>query len=229
MSDKILIVDDDIAIRKLLTKVITCNGFEPYTASSGEEAINLIKSHSFQLILLDIMMNDMDGFQVIQRVRQLGFDTPIIVVSGRSEDYDALYGLDLGADDYIMKPFNPVILGAKVKALIRRNTKASVTKKSILQVGPFQYNRNTMKFYKNNKEIPLSSKELQMLKLFMEHPGQVFSKEMLYKQIWDDSIVDENTIMVYISHLRNKIEEKPKQPSYIKTVWGLGYKFAIDT
>lgn len=228
MSGKILIVDDDASIRKLLAKVISCNGFEPLQASSGEEALSMVKLHSFQLILLDINMGDMDGFTVIQKIRQQGLETPIIVVSGRNEDYDALYGLDLGADDYIMKPFNPVILGAKVKALVRRNTAAGVSNKTLLKAGPFQFHDKTMKFYKNDTEIVLSSKETQMMRLFMEHPGQTFTKEMLYEQVWGDCIVDENAIMVYISHLRNKIEDNPKQPSYIKTVWGIGYQFSVD-
>lgn len=223
-----MIVDDDESIRKLLTKVITCNGLEPVTAASGEDALTMLKAHSFQLILLDVMMPKMDGFQVIDKIRQQGLDIPIIVVSGRSEDYDALYGLDLGADDYITKPFNPVILGAKVKALIRRNKKADASSRTVLQVGPFRFNDKTMKFYKNDVEIVLSSKELQMMKLFMNHPRQVFTKEMLYEQIWGDCIVDENAIMVYISHLRNKIEDNPKQPAYIKTIWGVGYQFSTD-
>ncbi|MFA9376617.1 MAG: response regulator transcription factor [Lachnotalea sp.] len=228
MSDKVLIVDDDIAIRKLLSKVITTNGLEPHTASSGLEALELIKLHSYKLILLDINMTDIDGFQVIKRIRQQGLNVPIMVVSGRSEDYDALYGLDLGADDYILKPFNPVILGAKVKALIRRNTSSNVTNKTIQQVGPFKFNNTTMKFYKNDIEIVLSSKELQIMKLFISHPRQVFSKEMLYEQVWGDCIVDENAIMVYISHLRTKIEQHPKQPKYLLTVWGVGYQFVAE-
>lgn len=228
MSDKVLIVDDDIAIRRLLTKVIITNGLEPQTASNGLEALELIKSHSYKLILLDINMTDIDGFQVIKRIRQQGLTVPIIVVSGRNEDYDALYGLDLGADDYIMKPFNPVILGAKVKALIRRNASSNVTNKTIQQAGPFKFNNTTMKFYKNDVEILLSSKELQMMKMFMAHPGQVYTKEMLYEQIWGDCIVDENAIMVYISHLRTKIEQHPKQPKYLLTVWGVGYRFVVE-
>lgn len=228
MSDKVLIVDDDIAIRKLLSKVITTNGLEPQTASSGLEALELIKSHSYKLILLDINMTDIDGFQVIKRIRQQGLNVPIIVVSGRNEDYDALYGLDLGADDYIMKPFNPVILGAKVKALIRRNTSSNISTRTIQQAGPFKFNNTTMKFYKNDIEIVLSSKELQMMKMFMSHPGQVYTKEMLYEQVWGDCIVDENAIMVYISHLRNKIEQHPKQPKYLLTVWGVGYQFVVE-
>ncbi|PXV95832.1 DNA-binding response OmpR family regulator [Lachnotalea glycerini] len=228
MSGKVLIVDDDVAIRKLLSKVITTNGLEPQTACNGTQALELIKSFTYKLILLDINMTDIDGFYVIKKIRQQGLNVPIIVVSGRNEDYDALYGLDLGADDYIMKPFNPVILGAKVKALIRRNAASAISNKTIQQVGPFQFNNATMKFYKNDIEIVLSSKESQMMKLFLDHPGQVYTKDMLYEQIWGDCIVDENAIMVYISHLRNKIEQHPKRPKYLLTVWGVGYQFVVE-
>lgn len=227
MADKVLVVDDDEAIRKLLVKVLTCNGLEPHTALNGEEALREIRNNEYQLVLLDIMMPGIDGFQVIQKIRKQGIKVPVMVISGRNEDYDALYGLDIGADDYIMKPFNPVILGAKVKALIRRNKLSDGTFSSDLRVGPFYFDGKMMRFYKDGKEVLLSSKELQLMKLFMEYPDQVFSKEMLYEKIWGDIVVDDNAIMVYINHLRNKIEDNPKSPVYINTVWGLGYNFTV--
>jgi DNA-binding response OmpR family regulator len=227
MADKVLVVDDDEAIRKLLVKVLSCNGLEPHTALNGEEALREIRNNEYQLVLLDIMMPGIDGFQVIQKIRKQGIEVPVMVISGRSEDYDALYGLDIGADDYIMKPFNPVILGAKAKALIRRNKLSDGTFPTDLRVGPFYFDGKMMRFYKDGKEILLSSKELQLMKLFMEYPNQVFSKEMLYEKIWGDIVVDDNAIMVYINHLRNKIEDNPKSPVYINTVWGLGYNFTV--
>jgi DNA-binding response OmpR family regulator len=227
MADKVLVVDDDEAIRKLLVKVLICNGLEPHTASGGEEALAEIRRNQYQLVLLDIMMPDMDGFQVIQSIRKTGIEVPVIVISGRNEDYDALYGLDIGADDYIMKPFNPVILGAKVKALIRRTRLADPSSVSVLKAGRFSFDNRTMRFYKDEEEIVLSARETQLMKLFLEHPGQVFSKEMLYEKVWGDLVVDDNAIMVYINHLRNKIEDNPKSPVYITTVWGIGYTFAL--
>lgn len=224
---KVLIVDDDVSIRKLLSKVMVCNNYEPVTAASGEEALNLLKTDIFHLILLDINMGGMDGFQVLQTIRQKGLTIPVIIISGRNEDYDTLYGLDIGADDYITKPFNPVILGAKAKALLRRNDTSSTASKAIIHCGPFELNTTTLKLYKNNEEIVLSAKEYLMIKLFMENPGRVFTKEVLYESVWNDVIVDENTVMVYINHLRAKLEENPKKPVYIKTVWGLGYSFSI--
>lgn len=224
---KVLIVDDDVSIRKLLSKVMVCNNYEPVTAASGEEALNLLKSDIFHLILLDVNMGGMDGFQVLQTIRQKGLTIPVIIISGRNEDYDTLYGLDIGADDYITKPFNPVILGAKAKALLRRNDTSAAASKSIIHCGPFELNTTTLKLYKNGEEIVLSAKEYLMIKLFMENPGRVLTKEVLYESVWNDVIVDENTVMVYINHLRAKLEENPKKPVYIKTVWGLGYSFSI--
>jgi len=228
MADKVLVVDDDEAIRKLLVKVLVSNGLEPHTASTGEDALKEIGNNAYQLVLLDIMMPGMDGFQVIQKIRKAGSKVPVIVISGRNEDYDALYGLDIGADDYIMKPFNPVILGAKVKALIRRNRLTDASSASETKAGPFMFDNKTMRFYKNDQEIILSSKEMQIMKLFMENPGQVFPKEILYEKIWGNIVVDDNAIMVYINHLRNKIEDNPKLPVYINTVWGLGYSFTVS-
>lgn len=228
-TETVLIVDDDPAIRKLLTKVVEGNGFKSLMASNGQEAITLAQNRKFDLILLDIMMNgNDDGFDVIRSLRSIGNDIPIIILSGRTTDFDALYGLDIGADDYITKPFNPVVLGAKIKALIRRNQKVAYSAHNYITAGPFRYSNMTLEFFKNDQLIQLSSKENVMIKLFISNIGRVFTKEQLYELVWGNSFVDENAIMVYINRLRNKIEDNPKTPHYIKTVWGLGYKFTVD-
>lgn len=228
-SETVLIVDDDPSIRKLLTKVAENSGFCTVTAASGKEAIVLAKQQSFDLILLDIMMNGHDdGFEVIRSLRAIGNDIPIIILSGRTDDFDTLYGLDLGADDYVTKPFNPVVLGAKIKALIRRSQKSSLNRQDLIAAGPFRYNNATLEFSKDGQVIPLSSKENLMIRLFMTNIGRVFTKEQLYQLVWGNSIADDNAIMVYISHLRNKIEDNPRNPKYIRTVWGLGYKFTVS-
>lgn len=150
MAERVLVVDDDLAIRKLLSKVLQTSGFEPVLAKNGEEALELVSKDIFQLILLDVTMPGLDGFQVIQRIRRKNITTPIMVVSGRSEDFDALYGLEIGADDYIIKPFNPIVLGAKVKALIRRNQIVdSKDESDALVVGPFTLDSKLMKVFKN--------------------------------------------------------------------------------
>lgn len=227
-KERVLIVDDEPAVRKVLTRVVERIGLEAETAASGEEALALLSyGKTFDLVLLDVMLGGMDGFAVVQQLREKKNDIPIMILSARSEEDNTLYGLELGADDYIAKPFNPVVLGAKIKALIRRNK--AVQQNSQAQVaGPFVYHSDTMRLEKNGVEIPLSSKENIMMKLFLDHPGEVFTKEQLYRHVWGDVIVDGNAVMVYISHLRAKIEENPKNPCFLRTVWGMGYQFNPD-
>ena len=227
MPDIVLIADDDQAVLTMLYKVVRSNGIEADTAASGEEALALLAQKPYDLLLLDVNMHGMDGFQVVQAIRRRGLKLPIIIVSGRKEDYDTLYGLDIGADDYVTKPFNPVTLGAKVKALIRRSRNHLPGVDSVIAAGPFQYNTSTLRFYKNGREILLSSKENAMMKLFIDNVNRIFSKDMLYDLIWGEAIIDENAIMVYVNRLRQKIEEDPSNPKYIQTVRGLGYRFVV--
>ncbi len=226
MADKILIVDDDPAIRKLLEKVMHSNEMETSAAGSGAEALQLLSQETYDLILMDVMLGDMEGFEVIKRLRAQGIKTPVMIVSGRNEDYDSLYGLSVGADDYITKPFRPVVLGAKVKALIRRNRDLILQKPDVLECGPFTYNYSTMRFYKGQEELVLSTREAALMLLFLQHPGQVYTKEMIYEQVWGTRVaIDDNAIMVYINRLRGKIEDNRQKPGYIVTVRGLGYRF----
>lgn len=227
MADLVLIVDDDEAVRTTLYKVIRSNGLDAQMASSGEEALRMTQKLHYDLILLDVNMPGMDGFSVVQKLRSRGIKTPIIIVSGRQEDYDTLYGLDIGADDYVTKPFNPIVLGAKVKALIRRSKGTLHGADAIALAGPFRYNNSTLRFYKNGEEIPLSSKENAIMKLFMDNVNRIFPKEMIYSMIWGETIVDENAVMVYINRLRQKIEDDPANPKFIQTVRGLGYRFVV--
>ena len=227
MADTVLIVDDDQAVRTMLYKVIRSNALQAETASSGEEALELTRRREYDLILLDVNLHGIDGCELGQQLRGRGVGTPIILVSGRQEDYDTLYGLDIGADDYVTKPFNPVVLGAKVKALIRRSKGAASGASPVITAGPFQYNTSTLRFYKNGVEIVLSSKENAMMKLFMDNVNRIFSRDMLYELVWGEAIIDENAIMVYINRLRQKIEDDPAKPRYIQTVRGLGYRFVV--
>lgn len=227
VADLVLIVDDDEAVRTTLYKVIRSNGLEAELASSGEEALQLTGKNHYDLILLDVNLYGMDGFAVVQRLRSRGIKTPIIIVSGRKEDYDTLYGLDIGADDYVTKPFNPIVLGAKVKALIRRSKGSLHGSDAVTAAGPFRYNNTTLRFYKNTAEIVLSSKENAIMKLFMDNVNRIFPKEMIYNMVWGETIVDENAVMVYINRLRQKIEDDPASPKFIQTVRGLGYRFVV--
>ena len=226
MADKVLIVDDDPAFFKLLEKVMLSNDLIPTVVTCGKDALSVLKTHTFDIILMDVMLGDMEGFEVIKKLRNQGINTPVMIVSGRNEDYDSLYGLSLGADDYITKPFRPLVLGAKVKALIRRNKNLVLDSSNILESGPFSYDTSTMRFYKNGEELILSSKESTLLLLFMKHPQQVFTKDMIYEHVWGTAVaVDDNAIMVYINRLRGKIEDDRQSPKHIITVRGLGYRF----
>ena len=227
MADLVLIVDDDASIQTMLYKVISSNGLQAEIAASGEQAPTMTAHKHYDLILLDVNMTGMDGFEVVKHMRRRGLKTPIIIVSGRQEDYDTLYGLDIGADDYITKPFNPIVLGAKVKALIRRSKGSLPTSETVISAGPFRYNTSTLRFYKNGTEIVLSSKENAIMKLFLDNVNRIFSKDMIYDLVWGEAIIDENAIMVYIDRLRQKIEDDPGKPKFIQTVRGLGYRFVI--
>lgn len=228
MADRVLIVDDDEAVLNILNKVVKSNGISAVLVSSGEEALKKISEERFDLILLDINMHGINGFEVIEQLRNDKNTTPIIVVSGRKDDFDTLYCLDIGADDYVTKPFNPITLGAKVKALIRRskNTSGDISGSNI-SAGPFSYNTTTLRLYKNGSEIALTSKENAMIKLFLDNPNRIFSKDMIYDLIWGELMVDENAVMVYINRLRQKIEDDPGKPKYLQNVRGLGYRFVI--
>ena len=230
MSDKVLIVDDDVNICKLLEKVMHSNELESETANSGEEALSKIASGHYDVILMDVNLGDMEGFDVIKKIRTDHISTPVIIISGRNEDYDSVYGLSIGADDYITKPFRPMILGAKVKALIRRNRQAlsenTTEDNDSIVVGDFSYDTSSMRFYKSGEEMYLSSKEAALFLLFLKNPQQVFNKDAIYEHVWGNAIaVDDNAIMVYINRLRSKVEEDPKKPTHIVTVRGSGYRF----
>lgn len=227
MADRVLVVDDDTSVSTMLQKVVKSNGIEADTVPSGEEALERLKDTTYDLILLDINMHGMDGFEVVETIRKWGLKTPIIIVSARKEDFDTLYGLDIGADDYITKPFNPITLGAKVKALIRRSRNHLGDNASVITAGPFTYNTSTLRFYKNGEEIFLSSKENALMKLFIDNVNRVFSKDMIYDLVWGDAIIDENAVMVYMNRLRQKIEDNPSEPKYLKTIRGLGYRFVV--
>ena len=223
MTPRALIVEDDEAVRNTLAKVLTSSGIQSVLTASGQEAIDALGADPFDIILLDINLDGMDGFEVIHALRDMGNQIPVMVVSGRTEDVDMLYSLEIGADDYITKPFNPVTLAAKVKALIRRSQAASSS--AVIEAGPFRFDNETLKLFKDGTELPLSAKESAIMKLFLDNPNRIFSKTSLYDLIWGNTNVDDSAIVVYINRLRNKIEDNPGRPSHIQTVRGLGYRF----
>jgi DNA-binding response OmpR family regulator len=230
MSDlRVLIVEDEEPIRKLIAKILNKEGILVSQAGNGKQGLEMINKYNYDLVILDILMEDISGFDVAREIRKYDLQLPIIFLSGKKEDEDIIQGLDIGADSYITKPFSPSVLCAQVKSQIKRRKqilKEDTEVNSIL-LGPFKFDLSSYKFYKNNEEVKLSSKETKLLKFLMEHPNQVFSKEQLYQNVWRDTDVDDNSIMVYVKYLRNKIEDNPSKPKYIKTVWGIGYEFSV--
>ena len=218
-----LIVDADVSSRTILARCLRAATMNTETAASGEEALERLWRVKYDLVVLDIDLPGIDGFHVIQDLRRRGVKTPVVICSAHGDDYEQLYGLDIGADDYVLKPFNPVVFAGKARALIRRSR--GLPMENTLSAGPFMYNTGTLRFYKNGEEIVLSGRENAMMKLFMENVDRIFSRSRLYDLVWGGTLVDENAVMVYISRLRAKIEDDPARPKYIQTVRGLGYRF----
>ena len=227
MADKVLIVNGDASMQAMLTKIVRSENMAAVCAQDGREAMTMILEEGVDLILLSGHMKGMDCHAALESLRNKGVKTPVLVVCESCSEFDILYALNLGADDYATKPFSPVILGAKMKALIRRSRNSFPGAEQIIVRGPFTYNTSTLRLYKHDAEIQLSSKENAMMKLFLDNVNRVFSKDMLYDLIWGESVIDENAIMVYINRLRYKIEDDPANPKYIQTVRGIGYRFTI--
>lgn len=227
MNETILIIDDDTEIRKLITIYLENEGFETIQLANGEEAVQFLQSIDVDLILLDVMMPKMNGIEACMKIREEK-NTPIIFLSAKSEDLDKIQGLISGADDYITKPFNPLELIARVKSQIRRSTKyneAIEQNRRNIQIEDLNINLETRLVYVHGNEIRLTPKEFDILALLAKNQGMVMSVEKIYEMVWrDDFLKSDNTVMVHITKIREKIEDNPKKPSYIKTVWGVGYK-----
>lgn len=226
----VLIADDEDYIRKLVATTLGKENMLVHQCKNGTEALEIVKRTSFDLIILDIMMGDINGYDVINQIRLLGITTPIFLLSGKSEDYDKIVGFGIGADGYITKPFSPAVLCAQVKTQIKRYRELVDVKNNYFKIilDPFVFNTKNYTCSKNGVELSLTSKEALLLRFFMENPNQVFTKEQLYRSVWGDTVIDDNTIMVYIRHLRAKIEDNSNKPKYLQTVWGLGYRFNVE-
>lgn len=222
MDKKILLVDDQADIRDIMKLYLKNSGFEVLEASNGQEALDLLEEKQVDLMVLDIMMPKVDGFQVI---RSLGPDRsfPIIFLSAKTKVADKILGLNLGGDDYMEKPFDPSELVARVMAVLRRLPQPEPENKEVKN-GSLSLDRENRYIYKDSKRLDLTAKEYLLLKKFIEKPGKVFTKQEIYEDIWEEPYVyADNTIMVHISKLREKIEADPKNPQIIKTIRGIGY------
>lgn len=228
---KILLVEDDMEISAMLKSFLMTENYEVITASDGEIACEKFFSGDFNLVLLDLMIPKMNGMEVMGKIRESS-TVPIIIISAKDTDSDKTLGLGMGADDYITKPFSVTEVLARIKANIRRSTQYAADtsnsageEETIIEKGGLIINTNDYSVYKNGSKIELTIKEFEILKLLFLNPKKVFTKEQIYSSVWNDAYMgDENAVNVHISRLRNKIEEDKKNPEYIVTVWGIGYK-----
>ncbi|MEF9940096.1 MAG: response regulator transcription factor [Clostridium sp.] len=227
-NNPILVVDDDPSIRRIICRILNSEGMTTLEAGGGAAAVQMAESQTFSLILLDLVMDDMDGFQVIHHLRAHGVLTPLFVISGRQAEIDKVLALGIGADDYITKPFSTMVLCAKVKACMRRISLTAPAFNNELIAGPFRYICDEMRLFKNEEEIVLSGKECLMMKYFLSNQNKILNKDQIYSGVWNSTIVDDNTVMVHIRRLRIKIEDDPNQPVYLKNIRGSGYQFVVD-
>ena len=226
-KDRILIVDDEQEIRELIEIYLRNEDFEVEKAGTGLEALKIIQEKKIDLIILDIMMPIVNGIDACIKIREQ-HNIPIIMLSAKVEDADKILGLSVGADDYLAKPFNPLELVARVKAQLRRFKKlnTSTTTYQVLEEGVLRLDLEAGKVYKNEHEVNLTPIEYSILKLLWTHKGVVFKIETIYERVWQQEyFANNNTVMVHIRKLREKIEDNPRLPDYIFTVWGVGYKF----
>ena len=225
MKDRILIIDDDEQILNLIAIYLENEGFETLKVSNAVSGLALLEEQEVDLIILDIMMPQMNGIDAAFKIREEK-NMPIIMLSAKSEDMDKISGLTAGADDYLTKPFNPLELIARVKSQIRRYKKYNErTEREIIQIGDLEINRSTRLVFVRNQEIRLTPKEFDILELLARHKGTVMSIGKIYEAVWqEDAFKSDNTVMVHITKIREKIEDDPKNPIYIKTIWGVGYR-----
>lgn len=226
--NKILIIEDDIAIAEIERDYLEINGFEVTIETDGVSGMNTALKGSFQLILLDLMLPQIDGFTVCRSLRE-HLDIPILMVTAKKEDIDKIRGLGLGADDYIVKPFSPGELVARVQAHIAAYNRLKGGIQEIqpeIKVGAIRINPKSHRVFVKEKEISLKNKEYELLLFLVTNADMVFDKETLYERIWGmDAVGDNATVAVHINRLREKIEDAPSSPHYIETVWGVGYRF----
>lgn len=228
MKNKILLVEDDVSISDIVKNHLTKEGFAVTVAFDGEDGVAKFLQDTFELVILDIMMPKLDGIEAMEIIRKKS-SVPILIMSAKDTDVDKAVGLGLGADDYISKPFSIIEITARVKAAIRRATKYSkgheAEEANTIDINELTINLVNYSVIKNEVDIKLTSKEFDILKLFITNPNKVFTKAQIYNLIWNEGYFgDDNVINVHMRRLREKIEDDPSNPKYIKTLWGIGYK-----
>ena len=223
----VLVCDDDKEIVEAIRIYLEQEGYEVLAAYDGQQALEQMEKNKIDLLVIDVMMPKLDGIRATLKIRENSC-VPIIIISAKSEDADKILGLNIGADDYLTKPFNPLELVARVKSQLRRYTMMSTqdyTENVTYRIGGLEVNDERKEVYVDGEQVKLTPIEYNILLLFMRHPGKVFSSTQIYESIWnEEALAAENTVAVHIRHIREKIEINPKEPRYLKVVWGIGYK-----
>lgn len=226
----VLIVEDDKDICDGIEVYLKNQGYIVHKAYNGQEGLNIVRTEKIHLMLADIMMPVMDGITMLMQMRMEHYDFPVIMLTAKSEEVDKVMGLNMGADDYITKPFTPLELIARVNSQIRRYTKYlglpddTEEKSNVYRIGGLELNEDTVHVTVDGEPVKLTPMEFKILRLLMQNPGKVFSADEIYTRIWNEKAINTDTIMVHIRNLREKIEYNPKNPKYIRVVWGVGYK-----
>jgi two-component system response regulator VicR len=230
MSKRVLVVDDEKLIVKGIKFSLEQDEMDVDCAYDGEEAYNLAMANKYDMILLDVMLPKMDGFEVLRRIREIS-KVPIIMLTAKSEDMDKILGLEYGADDYITKPFNILEVKARIKAIMRRITPEHPKNQSqsdMIESGDIRMNLDSRRFYIKDREYNLTGKEFDIMYLFIQNPGKVYNRDLLLEKVWgSDYPGDARTVDVHIRRLREKIEPNPGEPRYIHTKWGMGYFYQV--
>lgn len=227
---RILIIEDEAEIAELEKDYLEINSFEVVIERTGDAGLRRAQAETFDLIILDLMLPNIDGFEICKTIREEQ-DIPVIMVSAKKDDIDKIRGLGLGADDYITKPFSPSELVARVKAHLsryQRLTESGVKKNNVIEIRGIRIDKTDHRVYVNGKEKTFTGKEYELLLFLAEHPNHVYSKEELFREIWDmESVGDIATVTVHIKKIREKIETNTSKPQYIETIWGVGYRFKV--
>ena len=227
---KVLIIEDEVSIAELEKDYLELSGFDVEIESDGARGLEKALASDFDMYILDLMLPGMDGFEICKRIREVK-NTPILMVSAKKDDIDKIRGLGLGADDYLTKPFSPSELVARVKAHMSRYKRlvgSHARENDIVEVRGIRIDKTARRITVNGVEKPFTTKEFDLLTFLAENPNRVFTKDELFKEIWDmDSIGDIATVTVHIKKIREKIEENSAKPQYIETIWGVGYRFKV--
>lgn len=227
---RILVVEDDKEIREGIEIYLKNQGYEVFHAANGKEGLEVIANEELHLAIVDIMMPVMDGVTMLMKLREQEYEFPVIMLSAKSEEVDKIMGLNMGADDYVTKPFTPLELLARVNSHLRRYSKylaavdGEAPKDHIYTIGGLELNEDTVEVTVDGEPVKLTPMEFKIVQLLIKNPGRVFSADEIYERIWNEKAVNTDTIMVHVRNIREKIELDPKNPKYLKVVWGVGYK-----